>query len=83
LRGHQRGPRHTRRQDYVDERKIAFHRIRIAGLVYGSGQVRMNGVAGPRDASGTGRFMRTKGNGKWNGTEPSGVCSGYWVAVRG
>jgi hypothetical protein len=31
---------------------------------------------------GTGRFTRTKGSGKWNGTGPSGVCSGYWVAAR-
>jgi hypothetical protein len=63
--------------------KFVFHRIHIAGLVYGSGQARMNGVAGPREASGMGRFMRTKGKGKWKGAGPSGICSGYWVAVRG
>jgi len=62
--------------------KFVFRPIHIAGVVSGSGQVRMNGVAGPRQAQGTGRFTRVQGTGKWNGTGPSGVCSGYWVAVR-
>ena len=62
--------------------KLVFRPIHIAGLVSGSGQARMNGVAGPRQAKGVGRFTRVKGSGKWNGTGPSGVCSGYWVAVR-
>jgi hypothetical protein len=61
--------------------KFVFRPIHIAGLVSGSGQAKMNGVAGPRQAVGTGRFSRAKGKGKWNGTGPSGVCSGYWVAV--
>ena len=39
-------------------------------------------MAGPRQAVGTGRFTRVKGSGKWNGTGPSGVCSGVWTAVR-
>lgn len=63
--------------------KFVFRPIHIAGIVFGSGQARMNGVAGPREAQGTGRFTRSKGSGKWNGTGPSGVCSGYWVATRG
>jgi hypothetical protein len=63
--------------------KFVFRPIRIAGLISGSGQTRMNGVAGPRKAKGVGRFTRVKGSGKWTGTGPSGVCSGYWVAARG
>lgn len=63
--------------------KFVFRPIHIAGVISGSGQTRINGVAGPRQAQGIGRFTRTKGSGKWNGTGPSGVCSGYWVATRG
>ena len=61
--------------------KFVFRPIHIAGLVSGSGQARMDGVAGPRKAAGTGRFTKTKGKGEWNGVGPSGVCSGYWIAV--
>lgn len=61
--------------------KFVFRPIRIAGRVSGSGYAQMNGVAGPRQAKGFGRFTRSKGKGKWNGTGPSGVCSGYWIAV--
>lgn len=62
--------------------KFVMHKISLAGLISGSGQTKLNGVAGPRQAIGTGRFTKVKGSGKWNGTGPSGVCSGYWVAVR-
>jgi hypothetical protein len=62
--------------------RFAFHKIALAGLISGSGQTKINGVAGPRQAVGTGRFTSVKGSGKWNGTGPSGVCSGYWVADR-
>jgi hypothetical protein len=62
--------------------KFVWHPIHIAGLISGSGHARMNGVAGPRQAAGTGLFARSQARGKWNGTGPSGVCSGYWVAVR-
>jgi hypothetical protein len=61
---------------------FAMHRIHVAGLISGSGQTRMNAVAGPRIAKGTGRFTSSKARGKWNGTGPSGVCSGIWTAVR-
>lgn len=61
--------------------KFVFRPIQIAGVVSGSGEARMNGVAGPRTAQGNGRFTRSKGKGKWNGVGPSGVCSGYWIAV--
>jgi hypothetical protein len=63
--------------------KFVMRPIHIAGLVSGSGLARMTGVAGPRKAAGTGHFTRSSGKGKWNGTGPSGVCSGYWVAARG
>jgi hypothetical protein len=62
--------------------KFVMHRIKLAGLISGSGATKLNGVAGPRQAVGTGRFTRSKGVGKWNGTGPSGVCSGVWTAVR-
>ena len=62
--------------------KFVMHKISLAGLIAGSGATKINGVAGPRQAIGTGRFTKAKGSGKWNGTGPSGVCSGYWVALR-
>ena len=55
--------------------------IKVAGIIGASGQTKMNAVAGPRKAEGIGRFTKVKGTGKWNGTGPSGVCSGYWVAI--
>jgi hypothetical protein len=62
--------------------KFVMRPIHIVGHISGSGATRMNGVAGPRKAEGTGHFNRVKGYGKWNGTGPSGVCSGIWTAVR-
>jgi hypothetical protein len=62
--------------------KFVMHKIALGGLISGSGVTKINGVAGPRQAVGTGRFTRVKGAGKWNGTGPSGVCSGVWTAVR-
>lgn len=59
-----------------------MHKIFLAGRIFGGGTTEINGVAGPRQAVGTGRFTRSKASGKWNGTGPSGVCSGYWVADR-
>jgi hypothetical protein len=61
---------------------FAFHRIQVAGRISASGQVRMNAVAGPRVANGTGRFARSRGSGTWAGTGPSGVCTGVWSAIR-
>ena len=58
------------------------HKIALGGLISGSGAAKINGVAGPRQAVGTGRFTGVKGLGKWNGNGPSGVCSGVWTAVR-
>jgi hypothetical protein len=62
--------------------KFVMHKISLAGLISGTGQTKLNGVAGPCVAKGTGRFTKVKGLGKWNGTGPSGVCSGIWTAVR-
>jgi hypothetical protein len=62
--------------------RFVFRPIHIVGRISGSGQTRLDGVAGPRQAKGVGRFTRSEGTGKWNGTGPSGVCSGYWVAAR-
>jgi hypothetical protein len=62
--------------------KFVFRPIKVAGLVSGSGQTRINAVAGPRKAEGIGRFNRSRGSGKWAGTGPSGVCSGVWTAIR-
>ena len=56
--------------------------IQLVGRVSASGQVRMNAVAGPRSAYGTGRFNRLRGSGTWAGTGPSGLCSGVWSAIR-
>src|SRR6476659_10711092 len=44
---------------------FAHYPIQLVGRVSAVGQVRMNAVAGPRSASGTGRFNRVQGNGTW------------------
>jgi hypothetical protein len=61
---------------------FAHYPIQLVGRVSASGQVRMNAVAGPRSAQGTGRFNRFRGSGTWAGTGPSGICSGVWTASR-
>jgi hypothetical protein len=61
---------------------FAFYPIRLGGRISASGQVRMNAVAGPRTAHGTGRFGRFRGSGTWAGRGPSGLCSGVWSANR-
>jgi hypothetical protein len=62
--------------------RFVTHKIFLNGLISGSGATKINGVAGPRQAKGVGQFSRVKGVGKWNGTGPSGVCSGVWTAIR-
>lgn len=61
---------------------FAFYPIKLGGHVAASGHVRMNSVAGPRTAQGTGRFGRFRGTGTWAGRGPSGLCSGVWSANR-
>jgi hypothetical protein len=61
---------------------FAFYPIRLGGRISASGQVRMNAVAGPRTAHGTGRFGQFRGSGTWAGRGPSGLCSGVWSANR-
>jgi hypothetical protein len=61
---------------------FAFYPIRLGGRVSASGHVRLNAVAGPRTAHGTGRFGRFRGSGTWAGRGPSGLCSGVWSANR-
>jgi hypothetical protein len=63
--------------------RFVMHKISLNGQIWGSGTTKINGVAGPRQAIGVGRFTRAKGSGNWHGTGPSGVCSGVWVADRG
>jgi hypothetical protein len=48
----------SRGRIYSTGGSFAFHRIQLGGRVSASGQVRMNAVAGPRIAHGTGRFAR-------------------------
>lgn len=67
---------------YSTRGSFVLHPIRLTGRVSGSGQVKMNAIAGPRIARGTGRFGRVQGSGRWAGTGPSGVCSGFWSASR-
>ena len=61
---------------------FVFRRINLVGRISPSWHSRMNAVAGPRVAEGTGRFTRTRATWKWSGTGPSGVCSGFWNAER-
>jgi hypothetical protein len=65
----------TRGRIYSTHGSFVLHPIQLAGRVSASGQVRMNAVAGPRIAHGTGRFARLRGSGTWAGTGPSGLCS--------
>ena len=62
--------------------RFARYPIQLSGRISASGQVRMNAVAGPRIAQGTGRFNRFQGSGTWTGSGPSGLCSGVWNAMR-
>ena len=61
---------------------FAFYPIRLGGSVSASGSVSLKAIAGPRIAHGTGRFNRARAGGTWNGTGPSGRCSGTWSAER-
>jgi hypothetical protein len=54
----------------------------LGGTVAPSGQTRLKLVAGPRQATGTGRLNQVQGSGTWSGTGPSGTCSGVWTATR-
>ena len=67
---------------YATGGSFAFYPIRLGGRISASGQVRMNAVAGPRTAHGTGRFGQFRGSGTWAGRGPSGLCSGVWSANR-
>jgi hypothetical protein len=67
---------------YSTSGKFVFRPIQLAGHVSASGQARINAVAGPRTAQGTGRFSRSQGSGTWAGQGPSGLCSGFWNAMR-
>lgn len=61
---------------------FAFYPISLGGRVYASGSAKLRAIAGPRTATGTGRFGRTQAKGRWKGRGPSGLCSGYWRATR-
>ncbi|HMN38852.1 MAG TPA: hypothetical protein PKD49_14225 [Hyphomicrobium sp.] len=67
---------------YATDGSFAFHPIKLSGRVATSGRTRMTAVTGPRVAHGSGRFTRVSGRGTWNGTGPSGRCSGVWNATR-
>lgn len=56
--------------------------VNLAGAVSPAGQAQVHVTAGPRFASGVGRFAKSRGNGKWAGQGPSGTCSGVWTATR-
>jgi hypothetical protein len=62
--------------------RFFFHPVSLRGRVTPAGRVVLEGVAGPRQARGAGRFLRARGSGSWSGTGPSGVCSGVWSASR-
>jgi hypothetical protein len=56
--------------------------VRFKGYVAKSGSVRASVTVQDKFASGTGRFFKTSGRGKWSGREGSARCSGYWTAQR-
>ena len=62
--------------------RFAFYSISLGGRVSNSGGATIKAIAGPRVAHGTGRFTHVSARGTWNGTGPSGRCSGYWTASR-
>jgi hypothetical protein len=55
---------------------------RFDGEVSPAGYVRVNAMAGPRSAHGTGLLRFYDGEGVWAGRGPSGICSGEWSAYR-
>jgi hypothetical protein len=58
--------------------------VNVAGRVSPSGHVRVAvGAPGPRYAQGSGRLSKNRGSGIWQGSGPSGTCSGVWSASRG
>jgi hypothetical protein len=61
---------------------FAFFPIQLRGRVSASGHAKINAIAGPRTATGTGRFGQFRGRGTWAGRGPSGLCSGVWNANR-
>lgn len=61
---------------------FAFYPIRLGGRVSRAGQASLKAVAGPRTASGTGRFRHFAASGTWHGRGPSGLCSGVWSATE-
>ncbi|MDQ8700735.1 hypothetical protein [Hyphomicrobium sp. LHD-15] len=67
---------------YATGGSFAFYAIRLGGRVSATGNARINAVAGPRTANGTGRFRHTEASGMWKGRGPSGLCSGTWSANR-
>jgi hypothetical protein len=54
----------------------------LSGRVDRSGNVRVSLRQGDSVAQGTGRLSRSAGAGRWQGTSPSGRCSGRWQAER-
>jgi hypothetical protein len=72
----------SRGRIYSTGGSFASYPIQLGGRVSPSGQVQMKAVAGPRIAHGIGRFNRFRGSGTWDGTGPSGLCSGVWSAIR-
>jgi hypothetical protein len=58
------------------------YQARFGGSVSPSGNVRVNAMAGPRTAHGTGHLGAYEGGGTWAGRGPSGTCSGVWRAYR-
>ena len=55
--------------------RFVSHKISLAGLISGSGQTKINGVAGPRQAKGTGKFTKAKGGASASGTAPGPPAS--------
>ena len=56
--------------------------VAFVGRVLANGNVKVTVLAGSSRADGAGRLSRTFGQGKWQGTSGSALCSGYWEAER-
>jgi hypothetical protein len=56
--------------------------VDLRGRVAGNGAVTVSLQRGKQRADGKGKLSRTSGSGIWQGSAPSGVCSGVWTAER-
>jgi hypothetical protein len=54
----------------------------LSGRVTQNGNLSVTVADGSQSARGSGKLVRNSGGGTWQGSSPSGTCSGSWSAER-